>query len=573
MRKKLIWLNLITIFLLISVLTGLGNMIYRQSMAKDRLLYITELQRQLSNSFAIKMQSVECSMEALAKHPAVLQWLLQAQNPSNEKQVRDLFLQYGEIYPEYLNILLVAGDGKAYLSNDSYRRQGDSFLSEAWFWKSMEGESLYYEFYNASRNLQSWKTYDNHSYVSIAKAVSLEGERQGVLLLDVSLGDLQALYRDLEPDTGNFFFLMDSVGNVILSPRNPIVHRIRPSWFEGKETGILEVDILSKQYKLLYHHFEQQKLRIVGVYDMARERDTLYSILKTNLGIALTAFVLAILISALYMSRVTKPLRQLADLMKQASKGNFDLRFNEPCDAEIQQLGEAFNKMTVKIKSLLGLVYQEQRQKREAELAVMQEQIKPHFLYNTLDLIAWMARKHGAQDILHIIERMSSFFRISLSKGKEKICLEEEVQMVASYLDIQSLRYQDLFDYFLYCEDGAKDAKVPRMCLQPLVENCLYHGIKESDNEKSLLSVSAYCIEGGIEIIVEDNGKGIADETMEHLNACLSTNDWSEWTGGFGVKNIGLRLWHSFAKGSGLRFRKTAEGFTQACLTILYEEG
>ena len=390
--------------------------------------------------------------------------------------------------------------------------------------------------------------------------------------MDVSLQDLKALYRDLEPDSNNFFFLMDDKGNVLLSPSNRIVYRIKPEWFDGDSEGIINASILGKLYHLVYHQFENKRFTIVGVYDVARQNTALFSIFKANILVALFVFVLALLLSAYFMDRFTKPLRRLAELMKLTSKGNLDVHFAEPCDDEVQDLGNAFNTMTVKIKSLLALVYKEQKQKREAEMQVMQEQIKPHFLYNTLDMISWMARKHGADEIIRVIERMSSFFRISLSKGKELIALREELSMVSSYLDIQSMRYQNLFVYRIDCDEDTGSALIPRMCLQPLVENCLYHGIKESDNEQSVLQITASKIPGGIRIIVEDNGKGIDDEVMERLNESLRSNDWEDWTGGFGVKNIGRRLWHTFAKGSGLQYKKTAEGFTQAQLDILYKE-
>jgi hypothetical protein len=187
-------------------------------------------------------------------------------------------------------------------------------------------------------------------------------------------------------------------------------------------------------------------------------------------------------------------------------------------------------------------------------------------------MIAWMARKHGAGDIVHLIETMSEFFRISLSKGKEMIPLKEELKMIQAYLEIQSMRYQDLFSYEIFCSPDIRDELILRMCLQPLVENCLYHGIKESDNPHAKIMISAEAVRGGMRIQIRDNGCEMGEEVMEQLNSCLKANDWENWKGGFGVKNVGRRLWHSFAKGSGLHYSKDENGYTVATLLILKED-
>ncbi len=578
MRRKLVIFNLIIILLVIITLTLVGNYVYRTSLMNSRLVYTTELQSQLANSFWLKIQSVENTLELLGKDEAVIKCLATDKDSEHikkvnlEQGVRNLFYKYENIYPEYLNMILVYENGKEYISNDSYRLVNDSFYSEPWFKEAMnEGSGYSYHFYNAVRNLQSWKRYDYLTYISIARAVSVDGKRVGVIMIDVSLQDLRDMYKDLEPDTGSFFFLMNDKGQIVLSPVNPIVYRIKPEWFEEDDEGIIKANILDKRYNLVYNKFENRKMLVVGAYDVDKEGEVLIPILKISLIMAILAFAMATIWSVLFMSKLTKPLVRLSGLMQEASQGNLDVRFDEPCSGEIRSLGFAFNKMVVKIKSLLGMVYIEQKQKRDAELQVLQEQIKPHFLYNTLDMIGWMARKHSAKDILHVIELMSDFFRISLSKGKELISLVDELKMVSSYLDIQQMRYENMFVYKIDCPKELEDKPILRMCLQPLVENCLYHGIKESDNSSSLLKITVSSIENGISIRVEDDGKPISDEVMKRLNSRLATNNWEEWSGGFGVQNVGIRLWRTFAKGSGLRYTKDAYGFTVATLVIIYD--
>lgn len=573
MKNKLIGFNLLIITIVIAIITVTGNYYYQKIMLKSRLDYTTELQRQLSNSFFLKMDTVEKSLEVLSASASIIDYLENdsSEEPATikEQRVRDLFQYYEKIYPEYLNILLVSSKADTYVSNDAYRIVDDSFQGESWYQEAYQN-GYSYQFYNAIRNLKSWKVYDNYSFLSISKVVEINGEKKGVLLIDLSLEEMKNFYTKVDQDSGHFFFLMNGAGEVILSPENQIVHRIKSEWFQGDE-GIVKAKLLNRSYNLIYNKYEDKGLTIVSAYDIQKEEAVLRSFFNLSIFVALVAFVFAISWSIYFVSKVTKPLSKLSSLMKVASTGDLEVRFEEDCENEIQSLGTAFNKMVIKIKELLDIVYQEQKQKRDAYLQVMQEQIKPHFLYNTLDMIGWMARKHKALDIVHLIELMGNFFRISLSKGKEMISLADELKMISSYLDIQGLRYGNLFTYEINCPEHLSKSIVPRLCLQPLVENSIYHGIKESDNEQSLLKITVIDLDGGISIFVEDNGKPMDEEKMSVLNHCLSTNDWSLWEGGFGVQNVGSRLWHTFSKGSGLTYHLNEEGFTVAKITIYYQ--
>ena len=575
MRRKLLLFNLAMILLVVFILALSGVYVYRQNLMKSRMSYITELQRQLAASFDLKIKSVENTLDILANTREIKDCLMyDGENPAlkieDEQAVRSLFTNYEKVNSDYLNMILVFGNGKEYISNDTYRLVNESFFKEQWFKEAVKNDYSY-QFYNALRNLESWKKYDDGSYISIAKSVQANHKSIGVIMIDVSLEEFKKLYRDIEEDTGSFFFLMNDEGKIILSPVNNIVYRVNSTWFSEKE-GIIVSNILGKKYKFVYNKFRDENLLIVGAYDMEKENVILIHILEISLIMALTAFFIAMIWSVYFVSALTTPLLTLSELMKQASEGNFDVRFNEECDGDIQVLGKSFNKMASKLKDFLEMNYTEQKEKREAELQVMQEQIKPHFLYNTLDMMSWMARKHEALDIVNVIARLSDFFRISLSKGKEQIPLGEELKMVSSYLDIQSLRYQDLFVYDIDCPKYLESRYILRMSLQPLVENCLYHGIKEADNEESLLQIVIREIDGGISIMIKDNGKGMDDTVMEKLNFCLRNNNWDGWNGGFGVKNVGNRIWHSFKKGSGLYYSKDEEGFTVANLRIVYPD-
>ena len=273
--------------------------------------------------------------------------------------------------------------------------------------------------------------------------------------------------------------------------------------------------------------------------------------------------------TVIFSASITRPISTLSKLMKKAQTGDMTVRFVNHYKGEIGQLGDSFNAMVEKINELLGVVYKEQKNKREAELKILHEQIKPHFLYNTLDTIQWKAKQYHAQDIVDLVLALSGFFRISLSQGKEFITLEQEVLMVKNYLDIQKVRYEDLFEYKTEIEEGLGNYMVLKICLQPLVENALYHGIKESDQDRGTIWIRAFSeSEDSIILKVEDDGAGMSQERIDQLNSWLKLKERGEEVKAYGTLNVNDRIKIAYGDEYGLHYEKRTGGGTVAVVRL-----
>jgi two-component system sensor histidine kinase YesM len=227
--------------------------------------------------------------------------------------------------------------------------------------------------------------------------------------------------------------------------------------------------------------------------------------------------------------------------------------------------------MIGEIQKLIDMVYREQQSKREAELKTLQEQIKPHFLYNTLDTIQWMAQDHGADDIVRIVGALTNLFRIALSKGKEMIRVSDEVEHVRSYLIIQKARYEDKFDFSIDVDEEVLPFKVLKLTLQPLVENAIYHGIKERRGNGNI-RVTASRRDGMLVMRVTDDGVGMSAVKLEYVRALLLTPPSSE-KDGYGISNVNERIQLSFGRKFGLRFESSpGSGTTVEILHPLVED-
>ena len=263
--------------------------------------------------------------------------------------------------------------------------------------------------------------------------------------------------------------------------------------------------------------------------------------------LALLAMVLIVgsCCSAAITRSITDPLRELRQTAEQLGSGNLDARARTGGLEEISVLAQAFNQMSDRIRRLLDKTRQEQKNLRELELRLLQEQISPHFLYNTLDSIVWMAEGGNNRQVVEMTTDLSDFFRTVLSGGREFVTIEEEESHIRSYLKIQKIRYEDILDYSIEIEPSIRRRIVLKMLLQPLVENALYHGIKNKRGGGCIL-IRGYEDRSGLVFEIEDNGIGMDETELAAVRQKLRLEPGEELqpigNGGFGLHNVAQRV-------------------------------
>ena len=197
--------------------------------------------------------------------------------------------------------------------------------------------------------------------------------------------------------------------------------------------------------------------------------------------------------------------------------------------------------MVKEIETLVEDIHKEQENLKDAELRLLQEQINPHFLYNTLDAILWMTEAGENQKAIQIIQELSSFFRISLSKGQSEITISNEREHVKSYLEIQRYRYQDILDYEIDFDEGILEYHIQKLTLQPIVENALYHGIKNKRG-KGMIRVLGKEENDSIVFSIIDDGIGMKPEELERLRSLIAGHITDDDQSGYGMANVEKRL-------------------------------
>jgi two-component system sensor histidine kinase YesM len=289
-------------------------------------------------------------------------------------------------------------------------------------------------------------------------------------------------------------------------------------------------------------------------------------------------FALALLLAAIGFSVIAAwaisrsiyiPIKRLHDVTTTITKNDLQALVNRDNVDEITELGMSFNIMIGKIRELLDAKLKEQEDLKKAELRALQAQINPHFLYNTLDTIIWMAEAQKTGQVIEIVSALSSFFRLSLSKGRDWITIEEELERTRSYLTIQKMRYRDILDFKIEADEEVLANTILKLILQPLVENALYHGIKNKRGGGMIIVRARQNNENEVLLEVEDNGIGLTPEKLEQLLAELNDDSGEmKLESGFAIGNVNKRIRLYYGRQYGLSLRSEYNTGTCAILVI-----
>ena len=300
------------------------------------------------------------------------------------------------------------------------------------------------------------------------------------------------------------------------------------------ETNVYILTELIQQYRYTYLYYEAGSL--------AQLHQALNYRLHVEMVLVFCSIAIIIALSlrqSLVSCRnITQPIHALGRRVERIGQGELTPQEPVPAkDRDLQVLSEGFEHMVVRINRLMEENRREQERLRNMELALLQAQINPHFLYNTLDAIVWLIETEQNEEAVGMVTSLSSFFRSSLSRGQDVITLQEEEVHVRSYLEIQQVRYKDILQYNIEMDPAARGCRIPKLTLQPLVENALYHGIK-AKRGMGVICVRSHAEDGMVRLEVTDTGAGMTPERLAQVRSSLL----SEQTVGFGMATVFRRL-------------------------------
>lgn len=566
---KLLVFMIIIVFFVVLFLTIPYMTIYKKSVEENINNQAMQINRQLKNSAEVYFESVEMMTRNLNKNDDINQflersWQYRGNSYDIDQAIKEELYDFKDVNKDVIGLAIVNSHGDL-LSNDMVRMGTANLSEDFWYQKSISNaEKIHINTKLIGTNIRSiYDYYSSDVVVSFSKAlVDNSGNIRGATLVDIKLGTIENIFENVGFGEDDFFYIVNRNGEVVYAPLNETVYRVNTDWIVGK-SGKSVKSIKGINYQINYEYSSYLDSYIVSVFSLEESQRTINVMMAVSVIVSTFMILIASFFGYLATNNIKQRLDLLKSMMSTAQKGELQDRFIPMYDDEIDELGETFNQMIKSIGSLVKQIEQDQKILRKSELKSFQMQIKPHFLYNTLDTINWMAQEYDAEDISNMVLALTTFFRLSLNNGKEIISLGEELEQIKSYMEIQKIRYEKRFDFSIDCSDDLLNYRVIKLILQPIIENSIYHGIKPKKKKGSII-VKAQQIDDKIVFFITDDGIGIDNDTLNDINKNLrngKSKDTDKY--GIGIYNVNERIRLTFGNEYGLSIKRNdVQGIT-----------
>ena len=430
---------------------------------------------------------------------------------------------------------------------------------ETWFTTAMDQiENLHF----STPHVQNLFEDPDHRYrwvVSLSRQVELTRKgsiESGVLLVDMNFSGIEQICKDVTlPYSQGYLYLIDGSGELIYHPRQQLIY-----------AGLLEENNLSAANYADGTHtetFQGQRRsvtvktvgytgwKLVGVVPRANMLDNYGQLMLFFLFVVFFSIFLLVFANLRLSEWITAPMKQLDRAVKELESGREPVDFTVNGPYEVEHLSRSIQSMVSTLRHLMDDILEQEAQKRRSELDVLQSQINPHFLYNTLDSVVWMTENGRTEDAVVMLTALARFFRISLSRGSNIIPLADELEHARHYLTIQKMRYKNKFSAQISAEDSVESLYTIKLIIQPILENAIYHGMAYADGDGE---IQIHAFREGEDVLIEvtDNGPGMPEELVEQLLSPNGPAVSGAKGSGIGFRNVHQRIQLTFGPDYGL---------------------
>lgn len=549
--------------LLFSMVVG---MVVMQEVNRKSRQLILQMVTQTSESLDIYIGTIEKLMDVVIQEGCDAS----VKDNSQVQELKTLTAAILQAYPEIAGITIAYPDD-SYLGEGMTRISRDLFADEYWYqYAKAQNGQLGIIGSALGRNVVNNLNESSDSIFSLVKSFQ-SADGYGVILFDIRHDIIEKSIERVSIGEEGLLYVVDD-SDVVYTPASDVVYRIDPECYQRKGADGGQIRIRGRDYFVVNCYSLYSGWRTVGVVPEMELSAGMNSLYQTFIICAVICVLLVAFASVTVSATVTRPISSLCSFMEKAEAGDFSVRFHTRYKDEIGVLGTSFNHMIEKINQLINELYVEKQNRLEAQLKSLQEQIKPHFLYNTLDTISWLARAHDAMDVVQLIDALTNMFRVGLSSGHDYITLREEKRHVVNYLYIQKVRYGERLKYEIQIPEEYDDSIVPKLILQPLVENAIYHGVKMK-RSGGMISVRGWTDESKLYLSVKDDGAGIPAGRLADIRSWLEHPKDREDQVGFGLSYMEERIELSYGSEYGIRINSQEGEFTEVIICLPYQGG
>lgn len=414
-------------------------------------------------------------------------------------------------------------------------------------------------------------SYNSSSMVigRVLRNVEKNYETSGFILLEIEKSTFFEGLSFLSSSRDSNFFVIDSEDELVhylkTEDSSKIVQQTNflKSFSENNPGTIGSTQVDGEHYIISSEWIENLPWKFVYLIQASKFYSDASFIQTVTIGVLFIVFLIGCFFAYIFSKAITSPLNHLAKVIKGNKDSDEELRYFNPND-EVGQIGVQFINMLRENKKLNNQVIQAIVKRKEAEFNALQAQINPHFLYNTLDSINWLALTQKQYQISEMISSLGDFFRLSLNKGKDNISIKNELDHVMAYIQVQKIRYRDKFEVLVEVDLEIYPYYIPKLLLQPIVENALYHGIKVN-SDKGIIMITGQFIEEGICFHITDDGMGMKKEQVKKLNRSLNGEDLIPL---YGLKNVHNRLKLQYGPSYGVNISSEFGKYTTVSIKV-----
>ena len=472
---------------------------------------------------------------------------------------------------DILNLGIISENGRMFINDGREMTNPDLDIhSQEWYMNALNGSQ---SSYLSSSHVQHIISGERPWVITLSRGIrdqsSGSTKKEAVFFIDLNYSAISGLCDQNIVGNQGYAFILDAEGNIVYHPQ-------QQQLYNELQTENIGLIMESESDTILYGKGSGEKLYTISrsektgwtVVDSVRVEELLR---KSNEAQSIYILVAAGLVAvALFFSKfiaknITQPIQKLCESMEKVQEGDFSVSDVVVDSAnEIGSLTTSFNVMTHRIQDLMEQNIREQEAKRKSELKALQSQINPHFLYNTLDSIIWMAEGKKNEEVVLMTASLAKLLRQSISNEDEVVSIGQEIEYARGYLTIQKMRYKDKMEYQIDVDPSILNIPLIKLVLQPVIENAIYHGLKYKES-KGFLLVRGFPKDGNAVLQVIDDGVGMDEETLEHIYEKHKVNYRSN---GVGIYNVQKRLQLYYGNEYGITYESEVGKGTTATITI-----
>lgn len=551
----------------------LGVTLYRQFSNRAEAMTI-ESTGQLLNQTAINLEDYLRNMRRISD--TMYYSVIKNKDLASATMDEEMNLLYEANKDNLISIACYTGEGQLVAAVPVANEKSQvNIVKQQWFTDAVgQMENLHFSTPHV-QNLFGDPSYRYYWVVSLSRAVELTSNGTstlGVLLVDMNYNSIEQILK--KANVGNsseYVYLIDGKGEIIYHPRQKLIYTdlYQENNIEaaGYEDGSTEEIFQGEKRLVTVKTVSYTGWKIVSVVPMSSFDMGMTGTKYFVIMLVTVSMLAVILLNQLVSASIAMPLKKLNNSVKEWETGNMNPSIYIGGSMEVEHLGCTLRSTVEQIRQLMQDIVVEQEEKRKSELDALQSQINPHFLYNTLDSIVWMIEGERYEDAVFMITQLASLFRISLSRGKTVISVEDELKHARNYMNIQKVRYKNIFEVRFDIDPEILQCCTVKLVVQPLLENAIYYGVECMDGDGEI-DVNGYRREDDIYIEVRDNGLGIPEDEVEQL---LKENNRVHKRGsGVGLLNVHNRIRLRFGEEYGLEIESEPDEGTTVRIHLPY---